>query len=243
MLTVAAIVLTLICGVSVCLGWLLPMHRYTLTPELFCLFTAFAAGMMTCLGMAATAEHWSAVNAALFCAGWVAMLGLEHLMHRNEHNLNQPTPCSVSACLGPAMALGMHNLPECFFVLNTSLDSLSLGAGLAFAMILHNIPLGLSLGLAGSRMRASLRAISVLLAGGAPVVMACCLQFFLQSVIPPENIELVAPFAGGALCAIALRQLLPQAHHQGSTGKTVVGFALGMVVLCGILLSLHSHAH
>ena len=241
--TLPAIALTLVCAISVCLGWLLPLHRFPLTPRLFCLFTSFAAGMMACLGVAALMEACSLLAVVLFGCGWATMMGIEHLLHRNEHAVDQATPCTVSACLGPAVALGMHNLPECFFVLNTAMGNLSLGAGLALAMILHNIPLGISLGLAGSRMRASLRAFSTLLAGIAPVAVACCLEFFLQSIFSAEAIEHISPFAAGALCVIALRQLLPQARQHGPVTGVAAGFGLGIAVLCLILTTLHDHIH
>ena len=171
------------------------------------------------------------------------MRGIEHMLHRGSQALDQMPPCTVSSCLGPAVALGMHNLPECFFVLNTAIGNFSLGAGLALAMILHNIPLGLSLGLAGRRMRASLRLFSTLFAGIVPVLVACCLEFFLQSVCSVEVMAHMSPFAAGALCVIAVRQLLPQARQYGPIIGVVTGGGLGIAVLCLILATLHGHMH
>lgn len=234
-----AIVLTVICGISICLGWILPLDRFAKTPTIFCLCTAFAAGMMASLGLHATLEAWSLLAIFLFVCGWVGMLKLDHLIHSTAHHNETPAPCSVSACLGPAVALGLHNVTDCFFVLNTAMCDLSLGAGLTLAMALHNAPLGISLGLAANNMRPYLRGCSILLAGGMPVLLACIVYFCLQSIFPPEVVENISPLAGGALCAIALRQLLPQAREQGSLLRTGTGFVLGFALLCFIVHCLH----
>lgn len=236
---VPAIALTLACGISICLGWILPLDRLARTPTLFCLCTALAAGMMTCLGLHAMVEAWSLLALFLFACGWAGILALDHLLHREGHHSEAPTPCSVSACLVPAVALGLHNVTDCFFVLNTAMCNLSLGAWLTLAMALHNAPLGISLGLAANNMRASLRACSILLAGGMPVLLSCLLFFCLQAFFPHEVIENISPLAGGALCAIALRQLLPQAREQGSLLRTGLGFGLGFALLCLIVHCLH----
>lgn len=236
---IPAIALTLICGISICLGWILPLDRFTRTPTLFCLCTAFAAGMMASLGLHATIEAWSLLALFLFACGWAGILLLDHIMHREAHHDEAPAPCSVSACLVPAVALGLHNITDCFFVLNTAMCDITLGAGLTLAMALHNAPMGISLGLAASNMRRSLRYCSVLLAGGMPVLVACILFFCLQALFPPEVVENISPLAGGALCAIALRQLLPQARENGSLLRTGAGFALGFVILYIIVLCLH----
>ena len=235
-----AVGLTLLCGISVCLGWIGPFARMRLTPTLSGLGTGFAAGVMACLGIVAIGGF--TVQYTSFFAVGAAFMALVHwLAHAKNGHCDASHALPGQRGLGVPLAIAMHNIPECFIVLSTSLMDTRLGLVLAGAMIAHNLPLGISLGLASAgtvnaRKGRVIKWFYAALAGLIPPVMAMVIFFYMRSLFSQETIRGIFACAGGALVFIALKELLPLACSFGKRPAVVASFAVGAVFFYTLLL-------
>ena len=119
-----------------------------------------------------------------------------------------------------------------------SMADAAMGMALATAMLAHNVPLGLSLGLSASaRSRRRDRACA-LVAGVLPPAAAMLTFWLLRAHISASAMRLLMCGAGGALLCLAVTELLPQARRQGGVPLAAAGFCGGLALLLVIMLCL-----
>ncbi|MCR4667433.1 MAG: DUF3299 domain-containing protein [Desulfovibrio sp.] len=220
-----AILIAAFCAFSVSLGFILPTGSWSPRQEAFAVITGFSAGMMLALGVSGLGIRLSAQGALLFLAGGAFMLLLRAFTHHTHEISARP-----SLLTRTTLAIAIHNLPETFFVLSTSIGDLTLGALISATMMAHNIPLGLSVGLFAMEKTFARRMIYITLASILPLLLAVMIYQHCRNFFPLETIRYCYPFAGGALCVIALRELLPTAHA-ASKNRAIFSFVLGVLFL------------
>ncbi|MBQ7585520.1 MAG: DUF3299 domain-containing protein [Desulfovibrionaceae bacterium] len=221
--------LVLLCGLSVSLGWILPVSRLKLEGPQYSFILALAAGLMLTLGFSAVIKDLTLSKIFLFAVGLLGMLFLSYFGKEQENKAN---PLGSNA----ALACAFHNLPECFLVLSTALGNFSLGIILALTMMLHNVPMGLSLGLAMGELKNLERLKYTLMAGVFPPVAVIFIYFSLRDYITLNLIRQIFPLAGGCLAFIALFHLLPDSLKLRSFKNTLGGLLLGAGIILGALL-------
>ena len=240
--TLLALGLTLLCGLAVCIGWLGPFAGMRLSPTFVGPGIGFAAGIMACLGVLAVGDI-SLQHFGFFVFG-AAVVALVHWLSHERHG--HDGVCQVPSGLGTSLAIAMHNIPECFIVLSTSMVDTGLGLVLAGAMIAHNLPLGISLGLAsagaGQMQRGrAVRWLYAALAGVLPPLVAVFGFFYLRSFFSQEAVRSFFACAGGALVFIALKELLPFACTFGKRPGILAAFVTGAVFLYSLLLLFYAN--
>ncbi|MCR5813935.1 MAG: DUF3299 domain-containing protein [Desulfovibrio sp.] len=220
--------LTLLCGISVCLGWIGPFAGRRLSADLSCLGMSVACGMLMGLGIAALVANFALASCIAFGS---LLLLIVWLMRRHRHGGKAQNELAVAA------GLGLHNFPECFFVLTLTLSNGPMGFALALAMLAHNIPVGISLAMGFTK---SSRAYTCsLLAGILPPLLAIAAHAFVRAYVTPEGMRLLMAAAGGVLFALACAELLPTALALGKPKRVVWGIAFGFLLLFVIMLTLY----
>ncbi len=227
-----ALGLTLLCGMSVCLGWVGPFSAVRPGKHMLSLGTAFAAGVMVCLGFSTVAANIAVETVGLFFLGAVFMALVEFLLHARGQPgvVGHGKRCAAN---GSALAIAVHNLPECFIVLSGTMTDVRLGFALGGAMIAHNVPLGISVALSSPTggehpYRAWGRAV---LAGGVPPLAAILAYFSLRPLFSPDTVQMLFSGAGGALVYVALAKLVPLARQHGTRSTVLAGFGAGVLFL------------
>ena len=231
-----ALSLTLLCGMSVCLGWVGPVAAIRLDHRMLGLGVAFAGGVMTCLGLFSAVAYISAATVGLFLLGAALMAVVDFLLHPGKRK-NGASSCRGHMGAGSALAVGLHNLPECFIVFSSAMADTGLGLALGGAMIAHNIPSGISIGLSSGGRLGALKAWSyAAFAGFLPPLAAVLAYFSLRPFFSPENVRMLFACAGGALVFIALAEFIPSALRNGRRSTTFIGFGAGVFFLLLVLL-------
>jgi zinc transporter ZupT len=224
-----AVGLTLLCGMSVCLGWVGPFTGIGINPAMASLGVAFAAGIMASLGTSALVVGISPQTLCLFFLGALFMAVGELLLCDRKA---VPAGEKRRMGAGPVLAIALHNLPECILVFSTTVTNAGLGLVLGGAMLAHNIPLGVSLGLASRKnLQPGTARMYAILAGIAPPIAAISGYFFLKSLFSAETVLALFACAGGALCFTALTELIPFASQHGGKLRVFASFSTGVAIL------------
>mmetsp|Transcript_40571 Transcript_40571/g.114897 ORF Transcript_40571/g.114897 Transcript_40571/m.114897 type:complete len:542 (+) Transcript_40571:171-1796(+) len=132
----------------------------------------------------------------------------------------------------------LHNVAEGMATFTAALTSSRLGIGLAVAMVLHNIPEGISIALpyyhaSGSRLRGFLWAA---LSGGAEILaglLVYLLYLFSHSSVQQTAFACMFAVASGMMTYIALYELYPSALAAAGARRAVPGSGLflGLLVM------------
>jgi ZIP family zinc transporter len=137
-----------------------------------------------------------------------------------------------------AIAIGIHNFPEGFATFVSALHGLALGIPIALAIAIHNIPEGMAVSLpiyhaTGNRKRAFLYAFS---SGLAEPVGALIGFFLLLPIMGELTLGITFGFVAGIMVYISFDELLPAARVYGNAHTSILGIALGILVMASSLL-------
>jgi zinc transporter ZupT len=230
--TAPAMLLTLFCGLTVCLGGMAGLSIKQVSPGLLCLCFSFAAGVILCLGLSAPFLVFRREGVAAFLAG-AALMACLGIFARKTGG------ASSHAGEFSALAIAAHNFPEGFALFSAAMAEPVLGLTLGGAMIAHTIPMGIAITLpihysSHSRLRAL---AFTLFSGLAPALGAVLGYAALRPLFSQENLRLLLAGVGGLIAGIAVMELLPSARHCGGALRVGCGFCAGVVfMLCTLLL-------
>lgn len=128
----------------------------------------------------------------------------------------------------------MQNFPEGLATFVAVLEDPSVGASVAIAIAIHNIPEGVCVAMpiyyaTGSRWKAFMWAT---LSGMTELVGALLGWVVLRSVITPAVYAILFGVVGGMMIYISFKELIPTAHRYDPDDQvTSLGIVLGMVVM------------
>ena len=220
---------------SVCLGWVGPFTAIRRGYAMTGLGVAFAAGIMACLGISAVVAGISVQTLCLFFLG-AALMALGGFLLEGGKRKRNAAGDKAHPGAGPALAVALHNLPECALVFSSAMANAGLGLVLGGAMLAHNIPLGISLGVSvGAGLGSNTARLYAALAGIAPPAAAIAGYFFLKTWFSAEAVRALFACAGGALVFIALAELVPLARQYGGRWRVFAGFGAGAILLLSLL--------
>lgn len=255
-----ALVVTLLAGLSTCVGGWLGTRSSMARPGVLAASLAFAAGLMITISVAEIAPAALAEIGALVgrpaAAAWVggvmvigalAVYGLCVLM---PHHLNpaeygggedlervrsgELDPGLLRSGLLLAAVVGLHNLPEGLATFISTLQEPVGGVVLAVAIAIHNVPEGLAVAApiyAATRSRGQAMFWATL-SGLAEPVGALLGYLALRALLPTEWLILSLALVAGMMIAVSFLELLPSARrYQTRRREPLIGFLFGAVVM------------
>ena len=139
-----------------------------------------------------------------------------------------------------ALAIGIHNFPECLATFASALKDPKLGVSIAVAIAIHNVPEGIAVSVpvyyaTGSRKKAF--ALSFL-SGLAEPVGALAGYFVLYRFFSDAVFGILFAGVAGIMVFISLDELLPTAEKYGEHHLAIYGVVVGMMVMALSLLLL-----
>mmetsp|Transcript_122366 Transcript_122366/g.261110 ORF Transcript_122366/g.261110 Transcript_122366/m.261110 type:complete len:368 (+) Transcript_122366:58-1161(+) len=256
---VVGVAMSLIAGLSTTIGalivFLLPGGQVSSTQMTFVL--ALAGGVML---SATILEFWlpvlssasnSSVSRVIFSSGLgvLSFLLLSKLVPEPHFALedleSRPGACKTQA--GPMdgrslrlahvlmLSLTAHNFPEGFAVSISYLGSDSLGFVVMLAIAMHNIPEGIAIAVPVLAATKSFkRALwMTFLSGMAEPLGAVVALLFVHATgsVTYDAIENLLCAVGGVMCAVALKELLPDAWRYGKPEYFVCGSVTGCLLM------------
>lgn len=134
------------------------------------------------------------------------------------------------------LSLTAHNLPEGFAVAISALGSDRLGFVVMLAIALHNIPEGIALAVpvlsaTGSKRKALWMSFLSGMAEPLGAALALFVAASLGESVSSDALEDVLCAVGGVMCAVALKELLPEAFRQQQTKFALGGLSTGFLVM------------
>lgn len=157
-----------------------------------------------------------------------------------EEEKKLPFSCLYRVGVFSALTIGIHNIPEGFSTFMASMKSESLGISVGLAIGIHNITVGLAIGIpiflaTKSKIKAlffsSLSASLTVLGGGIA-------YYFIGSILDDSLFGIVFSLIAGMMVFIALDEILPTAEKYGDHHLVIYGIIGGML-LTAISMIIH----
>ena len=221
-------------GMVLSLGLILPLHRIRLAGAALSLIHSLAGGIMLCIGLFTLVSGFSAHALAAFFAGFMLIYLINALFSRSCCCEGE---CSEQDGKFTVLALVIHNIPEYFMVLATLVHAVNIGMMLVVSLLMHNIPLSLSVGLSLRNLSFSGRIKYIFLLSILPVILAAAVYLCLDISPNSDNYRLLLSGIGGVITYVAVFNLsgrnLLYGNRKAAAAGTVLGTALS---LAGLLL-------
>ena len=248
---VFALVLSVIAGLSTCIGG--AIAYFIKKPKLvyLSLVLGFSAGVMIyisfmeLLPMAIKSTGQIKCLAAFFIG--IILIGLIDLSIprlKNPHHYkdlsdygnsteNETEKTIMKTGLLTALAIGIHNFPEGLTTLGATLADPKLGIIIALAIAIHNIPEGISVSVpiyfaTKNKKKAFFYSF---LSGVAEPIAALVGVLILLPFLSIQIVSLLMSFAAGIMIYISIDELLPMAHRYGHNHTVIIGIVLGMFII------------
>lgn len=255
-----AFAVTLLAGLSTCLGGWLGTHHTLRRRDVLAAALAAAGGLMIAISvleivpgavvdMVPLVGHRAALlwTIGMVVLGALAVLGVSRTLP------SRVDPGQVAGAEGAAdvrllrsgmvvaVVISLHNLPEGLITFVSVLQEPVLGLAIAGAIALHNIPEGVAVAApvyaaTGSRRRALVWAT---VAGLAEPVGAVIGYLLIVALLPAGYVVLALALVAGMMLAVAVTELLPTAMRYATHPlQPVLGGAVGAAVMIGSLVLL-----
>lgn len=193
----------------------------------FCLSTSFGAGSFLLLSRFVIEPEMAdlARDVDIELAG---------SQHQHNDKIKDPEAKRRRLAIVMMLTLTAHNFPEGIAVAVSTLENHHLGVVVMIAIAVHNIPEGIAIAVpvlhaTQSHWKAILLAS---LSGIAePVGALSALTILPRSMTTGGAMEDLLSFVGGIMSAVALTELLPEAHEQNRPKAMYAGLLTGIAVM------------
>lgn len=251
-----AFTITLLAGLSTGIGSLIALFTKKTNRKFLSISLGFSAGVMIYVSMIeiffkaneSLVEELglrlgSMVNVMAFFGGMLFIGLIDKLIPSFEEDVKNDNSTSnkkstdekrlLRMGMFTALAVAIHNFPEGFATLISTLKDPALGISIGIAIALHNIPEGIAVSIpiyyaTGSRLKAFLYSF---FSGLAEPVGALVGYLILAPFMTEVIFGIVFAGVGGIMVYISLDQLLPAAREYGDHHLSVYGTIAGMIVM------------
>ena len=252
-----AFTITALAGLSTGIGSLIALFTKKTNKKFLSISLGFSAGVMIYVSMVEIffkaneslieelgLKLGSMVNVIAFFGGMLFIGLIDKLIPSFEENVNKENSTSddnknmdekrlLRMGMFTALAVAIHNFPEGFATLISTLKDPTLGISIGIAIALHNIPEGIAVSIpiyyaTGSRLKAFMYSF---LSGLAEPVGALVGYLILAPFMTEVIFGIVFAAVGGIMVYISLDQLLPAAREYGDHHLSVYGTIAGMIVM------------
>ncbi len=252
-----AFIITALAGLSTGIGSLIALFTKKTNRKFLSISLGFSAGVMIYVSMVEIffkaneslveelgSRLGSMVNVLAFFGGMLFIGLIDKLIPSFEENVSKKDDSPddkktmdekrfLRMGIFTALAVAIHNFPEGFATLISTLKDPALGISIAIAIALHNIPEGIAVSIpiyyaTGSRLKAFLYSF---FSGLAEPVGALVGYLILAPFMTDVVFGIVFAGVGGIMVYISLDQLLPAAREYGDHHLSVYGTISGMIVM------------
>ncbi|SET00573.1 zinc transporter, ZIP family [Natronincola peptidivorans] len=252
-----AFTITALAGLSTTVGSMIALFTKKSNKKFLSLSLGFSAGVMIYVSMIEIffkaqeslvgelgLKLGSLINVIAFFGGMFFIGLIDKLIPSFEENVHKETTSSTDEKskdekrllrmgMFTALAVAIHNFPEGFATLISTLRDPALGVSIAIAIAIHNIPEGIAVSVpiyyaTGSRSKAFFYSF---LSGIAEPIGALIGYLILAPFMTEVVFGIVFASVGGIMVYISLDQLLPAARDYGDHHLSVYGTILGMIVM------------
>ncbi|QNO15395.1 zinc transporter ZupT [Alkalicella caledoniensis] len=251
-----AFTITLLAGLSTGIGSLIALFTKKTNTKFLSISLGFSAGVMIYVSMIeiffkaneSLVEELglrlgSMVNVMAFFGGMLFIGLIDKLIPSFEEDVKNDNSTGnkkstdekrlLRMGMFTALAVAIHNFPEGFATLISTLKDPALGISIGIAIALHNIPEGIAVSIpiyyaTGSRLKAFLYSF---FSGLAEPVGALVGYLILAPFMTEVIFGIVFAGVGGIMVYISLDQLLPAAREYGDHHLSVYGTIAGMIVM------------
>lgn len=264
-----AFIITALAGLSTGIGSLIALFTKKTNRKFLSISLGFSAGVMLYVSMIEIffkaneslidelgLKLGSAINVIAFFGGMLFIGLIDKLIPSFEENVSKDNVNKENSTASEnksmdekrllrmgmftALAVAIHNFPEGFATLISTLKDPALGVSIAIAIALHNIPEGIAVSIpiyyaTGSRLKAFMYSF---FSGLAEPVGALVGYLILAPFMTEVVFGIVFAAVGGIMVYISLDQLLPAAREYGDHHLSVYGTIAGMVVMAVSLVLL-----
>ncbi len=257
--------LTTVVGLTMGIGGILAFFINEKNKKFFSLSLSFAAGIMIYAAFMAIlpegihhleeymGESGRFVAIIGFFGGMIFIALMEKWIHKHgghhghshdDHHHGENGEHLSKLGLMSAVAIGIHNLPEGLTIFTTGINDIAVAIPIAFAIILHNIPLGIAISVpvyysTGSKKKAFLYS---LLVGLCQPLGAIIGYLMFSNLSTGLFFGLLFTVVSGIMIFISLDELLPSSQKDNDHHISVYGAIAGMLVMA-LSLSIFHHGH
>lgn len=236
-------------GLATALGAVPLVAIRTLSQRTHDILLGFTGGLMVTVVVLGLLPHAAAHSgadptavAASVVLGMLLVVGLARAVRR------LPLPKAFGGSSGSSaprlafvlfLALAIHHFPEGLATgVGYGEGLTATGNGIALAIGLQNIPEGFLVAIAVLRETGSRRAAALYAAASGVVEPLAGIVGYLWLSVSPADLALASGFAGGAMLAAVLTQVLPESHRHGNRVPATLTFVLGIALTAGVWIAL-----
>lgn len=253
-----AFIITLIAGLSTCIGSLFVLVKKNISDRYLSISLAFSAGVMIfvsfneifveskkilveALGkdngiLLATISFFTGILISAVIDLMVPKIQNPHELSYIHNSCNEETIKNYKLMrmgIMSTIAVMIHNLPEGIATFISSVNDISIGIPIAVAVALHNIPEGIVVSVpiycaTNNRLKAFKYA---LISGIAEPIGAILSFFVLMPIMNDVVFGFVLGIVSGIMIYISFDELLPAAQEYGDHHTSILALLLGMAVM------------
>lgn len=158
----------------------------------------------------------------------------------SEEEKKLPFSCLYRVGVFSALTIGIHNIPEGFSTFMAAMKSESLGISMGIAIGIHNITVGLAIGIPiflATKSKSKSLFFSTL-SSSMTVLGGVIAYYFIGNILDDSFFGIVFSLIAGMMVFIALDEILPTAEKYGDHHLVIYGIIGGML-LTAISMILH----
>lgn len=235
-----SLLITIIAGLSTCLGIIPCFFKIKNKNSLIANVLAFSSGVMITISLISLIpeattllnEKYKPFPALLITSIFIVIGIIISTIIDTKTNKSKSNDLYKLGLMA-TLALMMHNIPEGITTFITSSLNQQLGYKLAIAIALHNIPEGLSIAIPiYYATKSKIKAFKyTFISGFSETFGALFALIFLKNIITPSILSIILSLTAGIMIDISMYEFLPTSFKYKKNKVTFFYFVLGIILM------------